>query len=383
MEDQYIQASVQTPNTTYVPNSGYTYIPTTVSSTGQSNNKALLFFAIGGLSCGVLFLVGVIMLCGFTLALLQSVSEPGDTSDLSESSYYSGFTLNERTVGILNQPDEYSSNPNDKIAVINVEGPIYYTPDPNVEGTNNYTIAVQLEKAGKDQSVKAIVLKFNTPGGDVLAAEPMCRKIKSIDQRKPVIAFMDGMGASLGYLLANCTRAIYARPDTITGSIGVIYEDIDVTGIFTNLGAKHIVITNSEGTQKANMDLDDPQSESYKILQSMLDETYEYFVQTVLDGRQRAGSKITEQDLRRYADGRIFTGRQAERNGLVDHLGEYDDVLDKVADKYLGGMSVTVVEYDIKIDILHSIFNRSSKLLADLHAFMMHPRQSKLLFIMH
>lgn len=376
MENENVQTSVQPSNT---PSMNYTYVPT-VNKTLSENASKKSLLAIGALSCGILFLISMVISCGFTLSLFRNSFQLDNSQSISSN--YSDITLTERIVATINKSNRSSFD--NKIAVINIEGVIYYTPSPNIEVTNNYTIGAQLQKALDDSSVKAIVLRFNTPGGDVLAAEPLCRQIKSIDQQKPVIAFIDSMGASLGYLLANCTRTIYARPDTITGSIGVVYENIDLTGILTNLGAEHTVITNSKGSQKALRDLDDPESESYQIVQSMLDETYEYFVQTVLDGRKRAGSKITEQDLRRHADGRIFTGRQAERIGLVDNLGEYEEVLYEITDEFVGrSETTTVVEYDIEMDIFKLLFSRSSKLFVGAKDFLTNPRQSKLMFIMH
>jgi protease-4 len=375
-------------NTQQITDNTYRYVPVMTSHEDHTTPKRRLPRHIGVLSCSVLFFLSVMACIASVLIFAAGASGFGLNKSpgwKDRGSYYQNVYIREQLVYSFEGSRsifEGSVGSVDKIAVINIDEVISYTTKPDITILSNYTIAAQLHKAQEDPYVKAIILRFNTPGGAVGAAEPLCRQIKAIDQNKPIIAFIDNLGASLGYLLANCTRSIYSRPDALTGSMGVVYAAIDYTGILTNLGAKYYVVTNSSGTQKTGGDLTNPDSAAYKRLQSILDETFDYFFQTVLSGRKRAGSFITESDLRKYADGSVFSGKQAAQIGLVDHLAEYEDVLNTVRDTYIDTEAVDVVEYQIDPDLFTLLFGSTSKFIGELPNLIMQPKRSEVMFIM-
>jgi len=247
-----------------------------------------------------------------------------------------------------------------QIAVINITGAIdYSTPGQDFQsGAFSDNIIAQLQKAKDDSSVKAVLLRFNSPGGAVVAAEPICKEIKEVNKSKPVYSFIDSMGASLGYLLPNCSQYIYSRPEAITGSIGVILQAIDFYGVLEKLGGKVVFVTNTEGKQKSGEDIFDPNSETYKTYQKILDETYEYFITRVYEGRKLNNPSVTKEELKKYADGRIFSGNQAKELKLVDELGQFEEVISSMIKKEndLKGKYVEVVEYSLPIDPFSQLF---------------------------
>lgn len=305
------------------------------------------------ITCGSLLLI---FACICSLFLVFSSSALNSATGFNPDP---GAEILETKIMELGEGNSFSP---DKIAVIEIADVINFaTQSDTSSGTNNKTVNAQLQKAKNDESVKAVILRFNTPGGAVNAAEPICSMIKEVNKEKPVYAFIDAQGASLGYLLPNCTKFIYASPMTVTGSIGVRADLVDYNGILTNLGARSTTITNSAGDSKTQEGLFDKNSEEYKRYQSILDEIYLYFVNTVWEGRKDKGTTLTYEKLLTYADGQIFSGKQAKEAGLVDELGEYKDVINKVYEKMDTDEKVEVVEYTIEVSPFAGIFGAIDK----------------------
>lgn len=337
----------------------YAYSPTSYAPPKRSG-KGKVFF----ITCGILLLLIACFCSGFVL-FSGSIRDLG-TLPTSGVNPDPGITIVETTIAELGNTSTIKTN---KIAVVDVSGEITYSIDTQTlpAGTSNRTVLAQLRKAKTDSAVKAIIVRFNTPGGAVSAAKPICSELKALDNEKPVYAFIDTEGASLGYLLPNCTRTIYARPEAITGSIGVRADLIDITGIFTNLGARTVTITNTSGSQKTQENLFDKNSAEYKQFQSILDETYIYFLDTVWEGRKDKNTVLTYEKLKSYADGRIFSGKQAKDLGMIDELGQYNEVMKSVYDKnfeLFGDSKVQVVEYSIQSNPFSNLFGASSKLFS-------------------
>lgn len=324
--------------------------PVSESNNTPKNNNGRGWRRIFLIGC-VLFVFLIMCACG-GVVLLASVSNSGLSMVENQ--------IEETTEVELGNDQSLTTS---KIAVIDFSGIISYVVpgDTLSSGTNNRSISSQILKAKRDNSVKAVILRFNTPGGAVLAAEPICRDIKDLAKTKPVYAFIDSQGASLGYLLPNCTDFLYSRPDSITGSIGVIMSLTDYNGIIEKLGGRTANITNSAGTEKSGEGYFDPKSDEYKRLQSILDESYEYFLSKVWEGREKHG-KISKPELRAIADGRIFSGQQAYDTGLVDSVMYYDEVLSDVvkknSDKF-GEDKIEVVDYSILGNPFSNIFGLS------------------------
>lgn len=184
-----------------------------------------------------------------------------------------------------------------------------------------------LREVRQDPSIKAVVLRINSPGGTTGASQELGMEITRLrESGVKVVASMSDVAASGGYWISACSDYIIASPGTTTGSIGVIMETQDLQGLYEKLGIDSNVF--KSGPHK---DMGSPArslTESEKaILQGMVDDMYNQFVDVVAEGRQMERARVLE-----LADGRVFTGRQALEAGLVDELGNYYDALDKAAD---------------------------------------------------
>jgi protease-4 len=206
----------------------------------------------------------------------------------------------------------------DRIAVIRVEGVIMDAQQ---------TVG-DLKKFGENPTVKAIVLRIDSPGGGVVPSQEIHDAVKRVRTKnnKTVIASMGTVAASGGYYIAAATDRIIANPGTLTGSIGVIMELANLEGLLKKIGVESVVV--KSGRHK---DLGSPfrkMSEGDRlILQSVMDDVHNQFIEAVAEGRSLA---VT--DVRPLADGRIFTGRQAKEIKLVDELGDLDDAIRFAAD---------------------------------------------------
>jgi protease-4 len=144
--------------------------------------------------------------------------------------------------------------------------------------------------------------------------------------KKPVVASMSDVAASGGYYISMATRKIYAEPGTLTGSIGVVGGKLAVGGVYDKIGLKTEVIT--RGANANLMTMTHPFSDSErKAMTALMGDVYSQFLQKALLGRARAGKKMSLSDLEKLAGGRVWTGRQAKENGLVDELGTLDDAI--------------------------------------------------------
>lgn len=189
----------------------------------------------------------------------------------------------------------------------------------------------QLQQAMEDDSVRAVVLRINSPGGEVVASDEIYRKIKELQkQGKPVVASMGGTAASGGYYIAAAADRIVANPNTLTGSIGVIFTLPNYEGLADLLGYKETVIQSGAMKDMGNP-LRELRPEEKEVFQSLVDETYQRFVDLVADERGLPREKVLS-----IADGRIYSGQQALELGLVDALGTLDDAFE--AAKELAGL---------------------------------------------
>lgn len=222
-----------------------------------------------------------------------------------------------------------TANTQDKLAVIYVEGVI-----TGGRGTTNMlsetggtdALIKQLHQAAEDPSIKAIVLRINSPGGSSTATQEVGEEMKKIrDKGKPIVTSMGDMAASGGYWLAACSDKIYANPTTLTGSIGVYMPYSNWEELYKKIGIHQEKI--KSGEHKDILSSDRPMTEKERvILQTIVNEIYEGFVAVVAEGRHLDVAKV-----RQIADGRIYTGNQAKELGLVDELGNLYDAIDGTA----------------------------------------------------
>jgi len=179
----------------------------------------------------------------------------------------------------------------------------------------------QLVSFKKDDSIKAVILRVDSPGGAVAPSQEIHDEVIRVAAKKPVVVSMASVAASGGYYVSIPAHRIVANPGTITGSIGVIMQLTNLEELYGKLGLKSLVVKSGE-----HKDIASPfrpmSSEDRKILQGVIDDIYDQFVSAVAEGRNLPVEKV-----RNLADGRIFTGRQAKEIGLVDELGGMQDAV--------------------------------------------------------
>ncbi len=213
--------------------------------------------------------------------------------------------------GIVSRMEESPFAKGDKVAVLPITGVI-----ADSEATID-----QLKKFAKDGSVKAIVLRINSPGGGVGPSQEIYEEVRKLKGKKPVVASMGAVAASGGYYIACGAQKIYANPGTITGSIGVIMQFVNVKDLIEKIGIKGFAVKSGE-LKDAGSPLRDMTSEERQYLQGVIDNVFGQFVQAVAEGR-----KLEADAVRKIADGRVFTGEQAKALGLVDALGNQEDAV--------------------------------------------------------
>ncbi len=179
-----------------------------------------------------------------------------------------------------------------------------------------------LRKAGEDDSIKAVVLNINSPGGGPASSQAIAAEVRRLNEKKPVVAAMGDVAASGAYYIASAARKIVANPATLTGSIGVVMETITLHRLLEKygIGAEALTTGKYKDTGSPFREMR-PDERAY--LQAMLQDTYNQFVRDVAKGR-----KLDEAKVRALADGRVWTGAQAKQIGLVDLLGNLYDAID-------------------------------------------------------
>ena len=181
-----------------------------------------------------------------------------------------------------------------------------------------------IKKAAEEPTVKAIVLRVDSPGGSALASDIIWKA--TVDAKKPIIVSMGNVAASGGYYISCGADRIFAEPGTLTGSIGVISMKFVTGGAFEKLGINNEVVT--RGKRSDFMSMDSPFTDDERQGKiTMMSDIYDTFLHRVMEGRKKAGRAIALEDLKKIAGGRVWTGRTAMENGLVDELGTLDDAI--------------------------------------------------------
>ena len=208
------------------------------------------------------------------------------------------------------------SGDGEKIAVVEVFGPIY----------DARRIVRQLENYAEMKSIKAILLRIDSPGGGVAPSQEIYEAVRRVrDDGKPVLASMGSVAASGGYYAACGADSIMAAPGSTTGSIGVYAEFMNTEELFAKIGIKFEMI--KSGRYKDSGSPHRPMTaQDRAYLQGWIDDAYEQFVGVVMQERT-----MSRREVNRVADGRVFTGRQALEVGLIDTLGYYADAIDLAA----------------------------------------------------
>jgi protease-4 len=229
------------------------------------------------------------------------------------------------------------------IAVISIDNVLVLkTEDPGMFGIKQPSVKdyiAELNKAENDPNIKAIILKVNSPGGEVIASEELARKVKEVSKKKPVVAYVETMGASGAYMTIAPANYIVAEKHSIVGSIGVRMDMIHYYGLMKKLGINATVIKAGKykdiGSPYRPMT---PEEKAY--LQKMINETYMDFVKWVAENRN-----MTINETLKVADGKIYSGMDAKKAGLVDAVGTEQDAINITA-KIANISNPKTVEYN-------------------------------------
>ena len=241
------------------------------------------------------------------------------------------------------------------VGVVEIEGAIVDARD-TIESIRRFR---------KDEDIKAIVIRIDSPGGAVGPSQEIYREIRKTVETKKVVASMGAVAASGGYYVACATDGIVANPGTITGSIGVIMGYTNFRQLLDKIGMVPVVIKSGpyKDTGSPTREMRDDERE---ILQSITSNIHEQFVTAIAEGR-----KMDRAQVEQVADGRIFTGEDAKSRGLVDRLGNFEDALEWAGE--LGGIDgevVPVYARDEKLSLLRYLMSSS---ISDWMSRVIHP----------
>ncbi|ARI77165.1 signal peptide peptidase SppA [Halobacillus mangrovi] len=260
-------------------------------------------------------------------------------SESSQSMFSGNQQLSEKVIE--------NGNSSNRIVRVNIEGTIMNTPGSNSNpfsgsGYQHEHVMKQMDKIIEDPSIKGVLLYVNSPGGGVYESAEIHDKLMKIkDAGKPIYVSMGSMAASGGYYVSTPADRIYASNETFTGSLGVIMENINYQELANEYGVKFN--TFKSGKYKDIMSpTREMTGEEREIIQNLVDESYEQFVDVIAEGRDMPEDKVYE-----LADGRIYSGKQAVENGLVDKIGFREDAL-KALKKEVGG-NPQVIEFKNRI----------------------------------
>jgi protease-4 len=227
----------------------------------------------------------------------------------------------------------------EKIAVISLSGTIT-AGSYSLFSTSTITpdlVRDYLTRAEEDKAVKAVVFHIDSPGGEVAPCQEILWEIEKVKETKYIVVSMGVTAASGGYYISTQADKIVALPTTMTGSIGVIYQVTNIEGLLEKLG---IQIEIFKGGKYKDMywGLRELTPEEEEIMQGMVDEYYEQFIDVVAEGRE-----LSKEEVRNLATGQIYTGTEAKELGLVDELGDLNTAIDLAAE--LAGIEAPKVEY--------------------------------------
>ncbi len=200
-----------------------------------------------------------------------------------------------------------------KVAVVEIEGII-------VDGT---AAVRELREHAENPSIKAVVLRVNSPGGVVAPTQEIFAAIQRARKAgKPVVATLGAVAASGGYYVATAADRIYANPGTLTGSIGVVMQMANIEGLLKKVGVEYVVVKAGSYKDVGNF-ARTMRPEERKMLQALLDDVYSQFVDAVVEGRGLERSEVLA-----FAEGRIYSGQQALALKMVDEMGGFEDAVE-------------------------------------------------------
>ncbi|MEZ4264983.1 MAG: signal peptide peptidase SppA [Myxococcota bacterium] len=244
-------------------------------------------------------------------------------------------------IQLLTRRPQQSSEGRARIAVLVADGPIQMGRAADDPFASRSVVAADdmleaIEAIAADDSVKAVVLRIDSPGGSALASDVIWRALVRLGETRPVVASLSSTAASGGYYIASAARQIVAQPNTVTGSIGVFGGKLVTGGLYTKLGVGTVVLSRGKnaGLFSSHSRFSDSERE---VIRATMQATYDTFVNRVAKGRRMSYDAVD-----RVAQGRIWTGRDAQARGLVDELGGFDVAVARAA--HLAGANPDEIE---------------------------------------
>ncbi|WP_062679244.1 signal peptide peptidase SppA [Parageobacillus toebii] len=294
----------------------------------------------------------------FVISVLVNVITALLTSDAEKwSESWLALAEQEFSEEVLEDGDELQ-----KIVVLEVNGVIQDGEDTGAllaaSGYNHQSFLRMIEQAKNDDTVKAIVLRVNSPGGGVVESAEIHDQLLELkkETKKPIYVSMGSMAASGGYYISTAGDKIFASPETITGSLGVIMQSLNYEGLAKKYGVE--LVTIKSGPYKDIMNPARKMTEEEKeILQQLIRNSYEGFVKVISEGRH-----LPESEVRKIADGRIYDGRQAKQLKLIDEFGYLDDTIAALKkDHHLADAQVVKYTNEFSFSSLFQMaFNRNA-----------------------
>ena len=239
--------------------------------------------------------------------------------------------------------------PRDKIALIEVSGMLRNSESGFILNPRDNPVSVLLEhldKAACDHSVKAVILRINSPGGTVVASELMHDEIIYFRKKtdKPIVAVMMDMATSGGYYVACACDEIVAQPSTVTGSIGVLMLMFDASGTMNKIGLRSEAITSGR-YKDAGSPFRPLLPDERELFRTIVMDMYDRFISVVVAGRP----KLSEEEVRKLADGRVYTANQALQAGLIDRIASLRETTCSLKEQ-IGSRGVRLVAYQRPYD---------------------------------
>ncbi len=246
-----------------------------------------------------------------------------------------------------------------KIAVINLRGVI---SDPGTASNYSHLQIVKnaLRDVEADKNVKAVVLRINSPGGEGTYTDRIYEEIRRFKKKNPSIkffSFVETMAASGGYYLACAGDYIMAEPESIVGSIGVFFGKLNIEKLLDKIGAE-VEIVKSSSKKDFSAFWRGMSDEERAMIDKIIKSFYQQFLSIVYEARK---NKLTMEKLKDLADGSIFTGRDSYSLGLIDEIGYFEDLIDKIKDS-IHNKDAKVSEYLPKRSLLDELFGEKLKL---------------------
>ena len=275
---------------------------------------------------GCMILLVVLMICFVVVGCIAALFVAGfyvAGSAFSGMTDVSPFeTKKNKFVEELVEGSHFSSN---KVAVIDIKGVILNADGGFYQIANSKMICDQLDQARNDPKVRAVVLRLDTPGGEVTAADMIHHKVMQLKEEDvKVVACMESVAASGGYYIAVASDYIIAHRLTTTGSIGVIIETFNYQSLFNKIGVQAEVY--KSGEMKDMLNGARPRTDAEKqLVQNIITEVYDEFVNIVAEGRKSKNITAEQIKTTQIGDGRIFSGKKALELGLVDGVGFFED----------------------------------------------------------